>query len=165
MEISEDNRRSFLKSVFFGAAGIAGGTLGGVAGGYLIGGAKKTDGMRAVPLLPVADLTRQPVLVTYRELVSDAWRTMWTSGSAYVSGSEIGEVTVFDPSCTHMGCPVAFEPSEGVFKCPCHRGIFGIDGAVLAGPPPRPLDRLASRIEDGRVYLLKGDRSDSAIGS
>jgi len=28
-------------------------------------------------------------------------------------------------------------------ECPCHKGVFAADtGAVIAGPPPRPLPRV-----------------------
>ena len=32
------------------------------------------------------------------------------------------------------------------FKCPCHGGIYARDGQVVSGPPPRPLERLNSRV-------------------
>ena len=38
--------------------------------------------------------------------------------------------------------------------CPCHRGRFDVKtGAVLDGPPPRPLDELEVEIRDSAVYV------------
>jgi arsenite oxidase small subunit len=49
----------------------------------------------------------------------------------------------FGQKCTHLGCPVTYHPASTTFHCPCHEGFFsGRDGAVLAGPPPRPLPRI-----------------------
>lgn len=50
----------------------------------------------------------------------------------------------FDQSCTHLRCPVVYEPAERVLHCPCHEGFFHAeDGRVLSGPPPQPLPRIA----------------------
>lgn len=43
--------------------------------------------------------------------------------------------------CTHLGCRVRWIVEQDEFFCPCHNGIFDNEGAVLDGPPPRPLDR------------------------
>jgi len=38
--------------------------------------------------------------------------------------------------------------------CPCHGGVYDFRGLRVAGPPPRPLDRFATRIRrDGVVEL------------
>ncbi|MBI2844178.1 MAG: ubiquinol-cytochrome c reductase iron-sulfur subunit [Armatimonadetes bacterium] len=39
--------------------------------------------------------------------------------------------------CTHLGCIVAVGPDG--FHCPCHGSHFSMDGRVLGGPAPRPL--------------------------
>ena len=41
--------------------------------------------------------------------------------------------------CTHLGCIVKWDPASQKILCPCHAGVFGPDGKVLSGPPPRPL--------------------------
>lgn len=45
----------------------------------------------------------------------------------------------FSAICTHLGCLVKWDPGAGRILCPCHAGVFGPDGKVLSGPPPRPL--------------------------
>lgn len=52
-----------------------------------------------------------------------------------------GSLTAFDSRCTHALCVVKWAPADGKFKCNCHGGEYAIDGTVLAGPPPRPLNR------------------------
>jgi Rieske Fe-S protein len=49
----------------------------------------------------------------------------------------------FSRLCTHHGCPVFYHPEQNIFACPCHGGVFSAtDGAVLDGPPPKPLPQV-----------------------
>jgi len=56
-------------------------------------------------------------------------------------------------TCSHLGCGVSWDPGRNAFLCPCHGGVYGPDGAVLAGPPPRPLTRLPLVVAGGRMHL------------
>ena len=56
-------------------------------------------------------------------------------------------------TCSHLGCGVSWDPGRNAFLCPCHGGVYGPDGAVLAGPPPKPLTRLPLALAGGRVLL------------
>lgn len=64
-----------------------------------------------------------------------------------------GGVTVYSPLCTHLGCGYNWDASSRRFLCPCHGSVFDINGQVVAGPAPRSLDVLPSRIEDGRLLV------------
>jgi len=64
-----------------------------------------------------------------------------------------GGYRVFSGTCTHLGCQVKWEPYRGRFFCPCHQGVFGPDGRVLSGPPPRPLDQFRVEVEGSLVYM------------
>jgi Rieske Fe-S protein len=55
--------------------------------------------------------------------------------------------------CTHLGCRVRWVPDQDGFFCPCHNGVFDAEGAVVSGPPPRPLDRFETKVEDGRLFV------------
>jgi cytochrome b6-f complex iron-sulfur subunit len=63
------------------------------------------------------------------------------------------EVRAFSALCTHLQCVVAYDPERGQFVCPCHGGVYSIDGRNLEGPPPRPLDELAVTIDEGFVLV------------
>ena len=60
-----------------------------------------------------------------------------------------GAVVVRTAVCTHLGCIVQWQKEKSQFLCPCHGGLFGVDGRVLGGPPPKPLDAIPFRIVDG----------------
>ena len=76
------------------------------------------------------------------------------------SDSEIQEIqnslNVVSSSCAHLGCPVRWikREGEGEFLCPCHGGIYNINGEYVAGPPPRDLYRYDFEVrEDGSAYV------------
>jgi nitrite reductase/ring-hydroxylating ferredoxin subunit len=58
----------------------------------------------------------------------------------------------FSQKCTHLSCAVYYEREQNRLACPCHQGFFSVaDGAVLQGPPQRPLPRVALRVKDGQL--------------
>jgi cytochrome b6-f complex iron-sulfur subunit/menaquinol-cytochrome c reductase iron-sulfur subunit len=61
-------------------------------------------------------------------------------------------VTALSAVCPHLGCSVNAQP-DASFACPCHTSAFAADGARVAGPAPRGMDPLATRIEDGFVAV------------
>jgi Rieske Fe-S protein len=56
-------------------------------------------------------------------------------------------------TCTHLGCGVSWNAARKAFLCPCHGGVYGADGRVLAGPPPRALSRAPIAIAGGRATV------------
>ena len=63
------------------------------------------------------------------------------------------KVVAFDPACTHLGCRVQYQGDKKRYLCPCHGGVFADDGAVVSGPPPKPLDQHPVRIENGQIQV------------
>lgn len=98
-----------------------------------------------------------PTLVEYEQRKNDSWVIITQPKSAWVVTQDGQNFVVFDPHCTHLGCPYtwieASGSNEGHFDCPCHGGVFAIDGTVISGPPPRPLDRIESRVEGTAIMV------------
>jgi nitrite reductase/ring-hydroxylating ferredoxin subunit len=64
-----------------------------------------------------------------------------------------GRLVAYGQQCSHLSCAVIPEPADGVLKCPCHNGYFEIDdGRPIAGPPRRPLARVALEVRDGVIF-------------
>jgi len=63
------------------------------------------------------------------------------------------EVRAFSAICSHLQCVVAYSPERKQIECPCHGGVYSIDGRNLSGPPPRPLEELAVLIDEGVVLV------------
>ena len=67
-----------------------------------------------------------------------------------------GNLKVLSSSCAHLGCPVRwiFKEGRGEFLCPCHGGIYNINGQYVAGPPPRGMYEYTYEVrENGRIYV------------
>lgn len=73
--------------------------------------------------------------------------------AAYVVKRADGNFDCFYMHCTHAGCPVRWSSGPQRFFSPCHGGVFDKEGRVLAGPPPRPLDRYEYKVDSGILYL------------
>jgi cytochrome b6-f complex iron-sulfur subunit len=58
--------------------------------------------------------------------------------------------------CTHLGCTVAYFPSDQKFHCPCHGSVFARTGNVIHGPAPRPLQWFeVTMTRDGQLRVDK----------
>lgn len=72
------------------------------------------------------------------------------------------EFVAYSRRCTHLSCPVEYQPDKNRIYCPCHNGAFSVkDGKVLQGPPPRPLPRIQLEIVGGQVFAV-GVESEEA---
>ena len=40
-----------------------------------------------------------------------------------------------------------------LIECPCHGGVYDLEGRVVAGPPPRALDELPTRLDGAQVLV------------
>ena len=64
------------------------------------------------------------------------------------------ELNIMSNHCAHLGCPVRWVSEEGEILCPCHGGIYDINGDHTAGPPAHGLWRYVCRIrDDGSIYV------------
>ena len=90
----------------------------------------------------------QPVPVRFAGTVGGAA----VAGSAWLVRRSTGELVAFDPRCTHAQCAYDWT-DQARFACLCHAGLFRVDGTVISGPPPRPLDRFGVREADGSIEL------------
>lgn len=55
--------------------------------------------------------------------------------------------------CTHLGCLVEYDKAGKKLLCPCHAGVYDLEGNVLSGPPPKPLPKISLRVE-GETILI-----------
>ena len=98
----------------------------------------------------------EAVLVSWRD--GELPDALEGRGRERLSTSEIEELTpqlnVMSNHCAHLGCPVRYFRDRGEILCPCHGGIYDINGGLIAGPPPQGLYYYAFEIrEDGGIYV------------
>lgn len=70
----------------------------------------------------------------------------------YIVRTEVGFFAL-SAVCTHLGCITRWVEDDETIACPCHGSKFTRDGMVAQGPAPRPLRRIAIRIEDGELVV------------
>ena len=148
-------RRTFFRWVTTVAAGFIGIGLAVPLIGYVISPALKRREQHWVEVGEAGDLpVGIPKQLDYVQTIQDGWMESRTQKAVWAVKQTDGRVTVFSPLCTHLGCGYRWEDADRKFKCPCHGSVYDADGKVLAGPAPRRLDVLPSKIEDGRLFVM-----------
>ncbi len=98
-------------------------------------------------------LPGQPAHLTSVDVQTDAYIRQSVTRHIWAIRHGGTEVTVYSPICPHLGCHFDWNPSTKHFECPCHGSVYSLDGKVLGGPAPRPLDTLSTKIENGKLYV------------
>ncbi|MBK5290275.1 MAG: Rieske 2Fe-2S domain-containing protein [Acidobacteriia bacterium] len=65
------------------------------------------------------------------------------------------EFRAFSAICTHLNCTVQFQETTHQIWCACHNGFYDINGKVVSGPPPRPLEEYDVRLRGDDVVISK----------
>jgi Rieske Fe-S protein len=145
MTVHRENRRSALaKIVAGGAAAITAGLAGLV--GVVAAPRPATSTRRWRRAASMFDLPpNRPFLAVLSERHADGWYETRQQTLVFLDREGDG-YRALSGVCTHLGCAVQWDDAAKQFKCPCHGGVFDRAGQVVAGPPPRPLARLATRV-------------------
>lgn len=148
-------RRTFFQWITRMSAAIIGLGLGIPLIGYVISPALKRREQQWVEVGYADDLViSQPKQLNYVTTIRDGWMESKTQKAVWAVRKPDGAVVVYSPICTHLGCGYAWVDLDQAFKCPRHGSAFDLAGTVKAGPAPRPLDVLPSKIENGRLYVI-----------
>lgn len=148
-------RRKFFQWVTRAAAGLIGLGLAIPLIGYVISPALKRRDKPWVEVGGVDELTAgEPKQLNYIATVQDGYLETTTHKAIWAIKQSNGQITVFSPMCTHLGCGYHWDATDQKFKCPCHGSVYDVTGQVLAGPAPRHLDPLPSKVEQGRLLVM-----------
>lgn len=149
------SRRDFVRVVLTFLGTIMGAVVGLPAIGYLIAPAVKVKRADArIPLGPLENYPAGvPTLFNFTRTKVNGWEKTVNSYGVYVLRGEGDQVKVLSNVCTHLSCRVNWKAEEQQYACPCHAAYFDIDGKVLEGPPPRPLDEFEAEIEEGNLFI------------
>lgn len=99
----------------------------------------------------------RPTQLDHVTTVRDGWLEAKSEKAVWAVKQSQGDIKVFSPICTHLGCGYRWDETERKFLCPCHGSSYDINGLVLGGPAPRPLDVLPSKVQDGRLLVMYKD--------
>jgi menaquinol-cytochrome c reductase iron-sulfur subunit len=156
------DRRAFYLTVIYGLWGLISAAIAVPAAVYLFFPPRAKKGGEWVE---AADLTqlkdKEPEEVVFRRNRVDGWKVTSEKSSAWLVKMSDKEVIAFAPQCTHLGCAYHWDERRKDFICPCHTSAFSIDGQVLGGPAPRPLDRYAVKLNGSKILLGTIERSEA----
>lgn len=66
-----------------------------------------------------------------------------------------GHLKAFSAVCTHLNCTVQYDDEASVIWCACHNGKFDLNGQVISGPPPRPLEAYRVNVRGEDILVSK----------
>jgi menaquinol-cytochrome c reductase iron-sulfur subunit len=94
-----------------------------------------------------------PTLFSFTRTTLNGWEKTVNSFGAYILKIDDTTTQAFSNICTHLSCRVNWAQDAALYICPCHDGRFSIEGKVVSGPPPKPLNQYETKIENGLVYI------------
>lgn len=154
MATESPDRRAFFSTMVYGLWGVIAAALSIPAALYLLlppklrGDAEWSDAGDIAKLVP-----DEPVELVFRRTRVDGWRIQSEKTTTWAVKFDNGQIVAFAPQCTHLGCAYHWNEAKKNFLCPCHTSVFAMDGKVLSGPAPRPLDRYESKIENNKLMV------------
>ena len=152
------SRRDFIKLTTAAVGTVIGAAIGLPAIDYVIDPAlkaAKTDAWVPLGKLSAFEIGT-PTPANFNRSTINGWEKSVNSYGVFVLRKSETEVLVLSNKCTHLGCHVNWHADKGEYVCPCHDAQFSIDGVVLGGPPPRPLDAYTGdqiKVEDDVLFI------------
>lgn len=154
---TKNGRRDFMRAAIAAIGGVIGAAIGLPAIPYVIGPALKSEQGDWIRLGSTAKVeVDTPTLFKTTLETQTGWISTQEEFSVYILTEGGQDFVAMSNICTHLGCRVRWIAEENGFFCPCHNGVFAKDGSVLGGPPPRPLDRFETKVEDGNLFVRRG---------
>ncbi len=153
----EVTRRQFMSKAIATITSFIGAVVGLPAVAYIISPALKKETEDWVRLGAISKVEPgTPTLFKTTIERQTGWITDQEEISAYVLTEDGQSYVAMSNVCTHLGCRARWIAEQEKFFCPCHNGVFGKDGSVISGPPPRPLDRFETKVENGVLFIRRG---------
>jgi menaquinol-cytochrome c reductase iron-sulfur subunit len=159
MEKSEQiTRNNFISLAIWAIGGLISLGMGIPAIAFIIGPAlNRTQAQEWIRLGPISKIELNiPTLFKFKVQRKTGWITNEEEVSVYVLTNNGRDFIAMSNICTHLGCRVRWISDQEIFFCPCHNGVFDNQGAVVSGPPPRPLDQYEVKLEDDQLFILGG---------
>jgi menaquinol-cytochrome c reductase iron-sulfur subunit len=148
------SRRNFMIRTIIGIFVLIGAAMTAALGGFGVLPALKKKKPGWSDAGSVADLqVDQPQERRFFETVKSGWQKENVERTVWLVKKPDNSVTAYSPNCPHLGCGYRWVAADQRFACPCHGSVFDINGKVLSGPAPRPLDTIETRVEGGKLLV------------
>jgi cytochrome b6-f complex iron-sulfur subunit len=101
-----------------------------------------------------AGVKEKKIIIAKAEIPLGAAKDIAIGGTpAIILNRSDGGYIAFSRVCTHLGCLVNYDKDRQILICPCHAGTFNLEGNVIAGPPPKPLDKFPVKVEGDTIAI------------
>jgi Rieske Fe-S protein len=146
-------RRNFFVRVITGVHAVMGATITAVLGGAVLAPSfrrRDESWLHAAALDAVRE--NEPLAVTLRVARQDGYAQVVDRTVVYLvrNGSE---VKALQSTCTHLGCRTSYDKPNKRIVCPCHGGVYDLQGNVVSGPPPQPLPSVPTRVDGDQILV------------
>ena len=152
------SRRDFVTATTAVLGTIMGVVVGLPVIGYVLSPALKSkESENWIPVGPLENYEiGVPKLFSFTRTTINGWERTVNSYGVYVlrETEDENDILVLSNICTHLSCRVTWKEELQAYPCPCHDAKFDIQGKLINGPPPRPLDRYENKVEDGILSIL-----------
>jgi len=149
------SRREFVAIVTAAAGTFMGAVIGIPAIGFMI--APALQKVSADVWIPAGPITNYPVgvptLFNFNRTKVNGWEKTVNSYGVYIVQHEDGSIKALSNKCTHLSCRVNWKQEATAYICPCHDAFFDINGQIIKGPQPRPLDTYETKIENDILFI------------
>lgn len=147
-------RSDFVKSVMAFLGSVMTASLGIPSIGYVVAHAFRKEADSWILLGPIKNFPiGVPTLFNFTIRTANGWEKTATSHQGFIVRMNDNRLLALSNVCTHLGCLVSWHSDLLHYVSPCHNGHFDLEGNVVKGPPPRPLDEYMTRITDGILYV------------
>ena len=98
----------------------------------------------------VADTLPLPLGVSIEDVKPGEGKIVRVNGQKVAAARDAsGTLHLVSPTCTHMGCDVAWNTLEQTWDCPCHGSRYDVDGRVIHGPATAALEPVGEEMSFG----------------
>jgi menaquinol-cytochrome c reductase iron-sulfur subunit len=150
------SRRRFLSRISLALSGLAAAVVSVPILAYLLSPLLQPPPNQWRDVGSVSDFrVGDTVEVAYDDPFPLPWAGQTARTALWLRRETTTDFVAFGVNCTHLGCPVNWKADAELFMCPCHGGVYYVDGSVAGGPPPLPLTRIPVRVtDDQHVQVL-----------
>ena len=106
---------------------------------------------------PVSESTNRSVVAAKVGELKNNTSKVFRFGSepAILIRTTSGQYKALSAVCTHLSCTVQYRSDTHQIWCPCHNGIYSLDGRNISGPPPKPLPVYGVHVQGEDIVVTR----------
>lgn len=104
-------------------------------------------------LAPRAASVRRERLTVSKAEIGDAKEVVYGETPTIIINRPGKGYIALSRVCTHLGCLLEYDRTKKSLICPCHAGVFNLEGRVVSGPPPKPLVTFPLKVEGEDITI------------